>query len=71
MADLKGNTAPALQLKGSLSKGKKGTPQELSFTAKGQGRYEAALPKTETSLGTHQYALYPIGLCRAACMLPS
>ena len=52
--DLKGNPTPAVQLKGSLTKGKKGTLQELHFSGKGEGLYEALLPKTETALGTHE-----------------
>ena len=53
-ADLKGNPTAAIQLKGSLTKGKKGTLQELHFNNKGAGLYEALLPKTEMALGTHQ-----------------
>lgn len=45
---------PALQLKGSIIKGKKATPQELHFSGKGAGQYEAILTKTEMALGTHQ-----------------
>ncbi len=54
VADLKGKPVSAVQLKGSLVKGRKGSAQELQFSAKGAGRYEASVPKGEMATGTHQ-----------------
>ena len=54
VADLKGKPVSAVHLKGSLVKGRRGSAQELQFSAKGAGSYEASVPKGEMAAGTHQ-----------------
>ena len=51
---MKGTPTEGQELTGTIIKGKKGTPRELRFTAKGAGQYEASLPTTDMLLGIHQ-----------------